>query len=309
MDERLATEPGKGHVVSIGGVGISMASSSDNVALALPEAHEAFLDSSASVDIHLEVTDEPIPEGLSKDRQLFEADSTWRLLRRPEGYALALVSPAFGPEPYRVALLNDNWTAGRLHVRLPAPEGDADSTEGPVVVCPWMSPLDELLVANRLAEDQGILVHACGIREGDAGFLFIGDSGAGKSTTARLWDERGAEVLSDERVIVRREGGGFRIYGSPWHSSARAASASFAPLRAVFILRHGAGNSLRAMSRIEVVTRVIRCAYPTYYHKDGMESATRILSDLSRVVPAYEFSFVPDASSIDFVLDEMGVRA
>ena len=36
--------------------------------------------------------------------------------------------------------------------------------------------------------------------------LFVGHSGAGKSTTTRLWTEReNVEVLSDDRIIVRRD--------------------------------------------------------------------------------------------------------
>ena len=38
--------------------------------------------------------------------------------------------------------------------------------------------------------------------------LFVGHSGAGKSTTTRLWTAReDVEVLSDDRIIVRRDEG------------------------------------------------------------------------------------------------------
>ena len=50
-------------------------------------------------------------------------------------------------------------------------------------------------------------MHGCGIVRADGtGNLFVGHSGAGKSTTTRLWTEvEDVEVLSDDRIIVRRD--------------------------------------------------------------------------------------------------------
>src|SRR5207237_1422736 len=52
-----------------------------------------------------------------------------------------------------------------------------------------------------------IELHGCGIvGPGGASNLFVGHSGAGKSTTTRLWTALGGvEVLSDDRIIVRRD--------------------------------------------------------------------------------------------------------
>ena len=60
---------------------------------------------------------------------------------------------------------------------------------------------------HRLTQEKAIELHSCGIvRPDGTGNLFVGHSGAGKSTTTRLWTAReDVEVLSDDRIIVRRD--------------------------------------------------------------------------------------------------------
>ena len=60
---------------------------------------------------------------------------------------------------------------------------------------------------HRLACGQGLEVHAVGIvDEIGRGHLFLGHSGAGKSTTARLWLEQPEiRILSDDRIVLRRQ--------------------------------------------------------------------------------------------------------
>jgi hypothetical protein len=74
-------------------------------------------------------------------------------------------------------------------------------------VSPLEYPLDELLIMHRLTQEKAIELHGSGIVRADGmGNLFVGHSGAGKSTTTRLWTEReDVEVLSDDRIIVRRD--------------------------------------------------------------------------------------------------------
>src|SRR6476660_9837409 len=72
---------------------------------------------------------------------------------------------------------------------------------------PLEYPLDELLIMHRLTQEKAIELHGSGIvRSNGEANLFIGHSGAGKSTTTRLWTAvEDVEVLSDDRIIVRRD--------------------------------------------------------------------------------------------------------
>ena len=99
-----------------------------------------------------------------------------------------------------------------------------------------LMPLLWTLLLGRLGEDEaGLLCHACGVvtPAGD-GLLFAGFSGAGKSTTSRLWRAAcpDATVLSDDRVILRRDLSsptGFTLHGTPWHGDAEEVSTGQRP--------------------------------------------------------------------------------
>ena len=61
-------------------------------------------------------------------------------------------------------------------------------------------PLDELLIMHRLTREKAIELHGSGIVRADGiGNLFIGHSGAGKSTTTRLWTEREGRSRAQRR--------------------------------------------------------------------------------------------------------------
>jgi len=59
------------------------------------------------------------------------------------------------------------------------------------------------------------IVHGSAVRTGEGGWLFVGETGAGKSTTAyRSMRDRGAELASDEMALVDVDRGAIRA-GAP----------------------------------------------------------------------------------------------
>jgi hypothetical protein len=134
-------------------------------------------------------------------RQLFDSDSTWRLCEREEGFQFDFAAPIFGERIYKRLLVDDRFTNAILQM---SEECFADFSS-PVASLEY--PVDELLIMHRLTQESAIELHGTGIvRANGQGNLFVGHSGAGKSTTTRLWAAREeVEVLSDDRIIVRDE--------------------------------------------------------------------------------------------------------
>lgn len=65
------------------------------------------------------------------------------------------------------------------------------------------------IVAPRLLALQGFTVlHAAAVRVGDRAALFLGDSGAGKSTTARAFSAAGCPRLADDKLVLAADGRG-----------------------------------------------------------------------------------------------------
>jgi hypothetical protein len=64
---------------------------------------------------------------------------------------------------------------------------------------PFFGPTMELLLLNYLATAKGVILHACGVAKNGRGVLFVGESGAGKSTVSIFSATTG--LLCDGRRI------------------------------------------------------------------------------------------------------------
>jgi hypothetical protein len=188
----------------------------------------------------------------------------------------------------------------------------------PYAADPLAYPLDELLIMHRLTQERAIELHGVGIVGPDgASNLFIGHSGAGKSTTARLWTSlHDVEILSDDRIIVRedliRRGAdgvetpcgdmGMRMYGTPWHGEAHFALPQSAPLQRIFVLEHGQGNVLTRLTRSQVVGELFARSFVPFHRHEYVDSALSFLERVADTVPCYRYSFEPDERAVERVL-------
>jgi hypothetical protein len=155
---------------------------------------------------------------------LFDSGSVWRLYDDDSGFRFDFSVPTFGHRPYKRLIVDRDFSQAMLQIS--GPVFDTYTT-----VAPLDYPLDELLITHRLTQEKAIELHGSGIVRADGiGNLFVGHSGAGKSTTTRLWTEReNVEVLSDDRIIVRRDDQPFRAPSAALGISARGSDAAQAP--------------------------------------------------------------------------------
>jgi hypothetical protein len=236
-------------------------------------------------------------------KTLFETGSVWRLEEVGDSHLLTFRSPLFGKEPYLSVEFDREYREGHGETLV----------DGPVLLAgelhPFVYPFDEVVFLARLARGRGVLVHACGVALQGRGLLFLGTSGAGKSTIAKLWSERGgAVILSDDRIVIRAEGAGYRIYGTPWHGEAGLEAPVAVPLEAVFILEQAPRNRLLDMIPSQAVAQMMVRAFPAMWDQQGLEFAVRFLADLSGRLPVRRLQFLPERSAVDCVLDSLDGR-
>jgi hypothetical protein len=220
----------------------------------------------------------------------------WRLHRTPRGATFVFTSPALGARPYQMAEFDAAYARGTVTLR-------REVFGERLPVYPLHYPLDEVFMVHLLSRGLGVELHGSGVVTADGrGYLFVGQSGAGKTTLSRLWlQEPGVTVLSDERVILRQREGRVWMYGTPWHGDGHIATPGRVPLSRVFFLRHGARNALAPLARTEAAARLFTCGFTPFHDADGLTFSLGLLGDVAAAVPCDELAFVPDRSAVDFV--------
>ena len=230
-------------------------------------------------------------------QEAFDSGAVWKVFRERDDFIFDFASQAVGPDPYKRMRTDESFTSA--HVIL-------NGALLPEYAWPLEYPADELLITNYLASrGAGVEVHGCGLIDSEAGgLLFLGHSGAGKSTTTMLWKSlRNPEILSDDRIILRIHDGDLWMYGTPWHGEAAFASAASAKLRRIFILQHGKRNETVEMPRSRAVGEMFARCFPPFHSAAGLERTLEFLNRVAGTVPCYEFGFVPDDRAVQTVLD------
>lgn len=278
----------------IGGMTFGL-NATGSLGLALDLELAAFSCEAGSADVTLEVswTDSlRVPSSTL----LFHSGGLWSLFAETSGYRFSFLSPLLGATPYKEAWFDPEFRSGR--VLLSRRYFDTDRP-----VYPLEYPLDELLMIHRLSRGEGVEVHAVGIcDQGGRGHLFLGHSGAGKSTTARLWLQRpGVKILSDDRIILRSDGGAIWMYGTPWHGDAGIASPDCVRLSAIYLLEHGDRNEQLPLLPGQAAAELFTRSFVTHHSGEGIRFTLEFLDRVARQVACSIFRFVPDDSAVEAI--------
>jgi|ERR1041385_6998279 hypothetical protein len=224
---------------------------------------------------------------------VFDSGAVWSMFDDGGRLRVDCHSPIFGEAPYKVALFDRDFAAGRVLLR---DDVFRDGTLGALEY-----PLDELIVSHLLARGRGVELHSSGVIARDGrGRLFVGQSGAGKSTTARLWmDSEDVEIVSDDRVVVREIDGGWRMFGTPWHGEAMLSSPASAPLHHIYLLQQAPRTRVAEVAPSEAAARLFACTFPLFHDAGALAFTLDCIDKLVRDVPVHVLEFTPDASVVE----------
>ena len=229
-------------------------------------------------------------------RMVFDSGGLWQLYRQHGTYCFRFRSPALGPLPYKIACFDSSFTSGEVHLHRHYFQHDRS-------VYPLEYPLDELLMIHLLADGRGVQVHACAVIDSSGrAHLFAGQSGADKTTMAKLWrQEDEVIILNDDRIILRNIGGKLWMYGTPWHGEAGLAHPAWVPLTQIYFLRHGQKNEVVSQRPAESVGRLFAHSFPPFYSRAGLDFTLGFFEEVVTAVPCDELRFLPDRRVIEFI--------
>ena len=297
MNKDIVTTIFSQYCLGIADINISIKANTDNWKF---EVFNQYLDfvrdlKSRKPDVDIVAHYGKIPEYKLNNPIFYEKSLKLSFYQNSRGYILK--------SPSRLMVLDQTLSSGDIYIKRPSP----------IVFryYPLQHPLDKILMLNLLASRQGAMVHSCGVDYGGNGLLFVGTSGAGKSTMAKLWDKNHdvlkdkVVILNDDRVIVRKIGNCIWLYGTPWHGDARLYSPAGAVLKKILFIKHSKCNSLKEIKPLEAISRLLGHSLAAFWDKKNLECSLDLYAALVKKIPCYELGFIPDKSVLDYIKNKI----
>lgn len=165
-------------------------------------------------------------------------------------------------------------------------------------------PVDQVVLMYYLARRGGLLVHAAAmIAEGSA-LLFPGVSGAGKTTLTRSLSQDGwAELLSDDRALVREAAGGYLAYGTPWPGEAGVALNRAAPLRGILFPARAAETRITPLDPGQALERLLPVTSLLWHERELLPLQLALVERMLKAVPAFELAWSPQRGVLADMLE------
>ncbi len=164
------------------------------------------------------------------------------------------------------------------------------------------------LTASLLASEGGCLIHGAGIAVSDRGYLFIGPSGAGKTTISRILMDSSI-VMSDEAVGIRKEGGRYMVYPTPFGAREVGTpeyidiSRVKVPLTNIFVLKKDMEDFIERLDyRDSVGALVSNVPFWDLYRRCEAGRLLAFLCELAGKVPVNNLHFTRSSSFLKEVI-------
>ena len=135
-------------------------------------------------------------------------------------------------------------------------------------------------------------VHAAVVSCEGKGYLFLGPSGTGKSTHARLWLKHfeGTELVNDDNPVVR-DG---VVYGSPWSGKTPCYRNVSVPIGGIVRLSQAPYNKIRRLSGIEAYVDLAESVGGKFWDSRIAEDLHQTMNRLAQTIPMWHLECLPD---------------
>ena len=231
-----------------------------------------------------------VPTRLKGRPILFDTGESWFAQRDDED----LILLQRGPQASEDLLWSARLSGDRRSVEVACGDPLWKDGRNQSIEDPFIYPLDQLVTMMVLARRQrGALIHAAGVIHHQRAIAFAGVSGAGKSTLVSVLGDA-FNSISDDRVIIRVDGEGIILFGTPWVGEGRAARAQSAPLAALAFLRQATVTEARPLTKQEALRQLLPTLSVPWFEEHAATDVLAVAEKLLESVPAYELHFRPD---------------
>lgn len=169
-------------------------------------------------------------------------------------------------------------------------------------------PTDQVFLTQLLSLRNGVLLHSSGMIYDNKGILFVGHSGAGKSTTAQLFinanefDERKCTLLCDDRNIIRHINNQWFLFGTWSHGDINLVSSKCAPLKAIFFINQSMENIIAIQpDKNENFLRILPFVIRGYRTSLWWNNTINITKQITEQIPCFSMDFDKSGKIVNII--------
>ena len=170
----------------------------------------------------------------------------------------------------------------------------------------WITPGFPVSSAIRAACEAGMTMrdgmplHASLVEKDGYGVVFLGPSGMGKSTQAKLWVEyQGADFIIGDRPGLRRINGQWIGFGMPWDGKDAIKQQKQVPIRALISLEQAPENSIRRLTKQEAMMVLLNQVMMPMWDDAAMALLTPLMGQLASEIPFYHLKNLPNKEATE----------
>ena len=161
-----------------------------------------------------------------------------------------------------------------------------------------------VLYAIATASFDTALFHAAVVNYQDRGYMFLGKSGTGKSTHARLWLKynEGSTLLNDDNPVVRfyknADGKGFaKVFGSPWSGKTPCYKNEECVLGGFVLLSQAPFNEISRLRGVQAYAAILPCISGKRWERSVADGLHKTENALAANVPVWYLKCLPDEAA------------
>jgi hypothetical protein len=279
-------------VFSFGELRVAMESVGPGVRFRIESAYEEFIvDPASTADCTLRWSIGPVSV---PTRPPLAESLLWRVWKHEDGSEETIF---FWGEriPYLSLVFDPAFESGRV-TRIPERTDPAGLDAGEY-------PFSEYVASRLLGRIGAVELHASVVVFDGLAYVFVGDSGAGKTTISRLGADAGGHVLSDDRTVIAIRDGIPYAWGTPWHGTGKQSSPGCAPVDALCLLAQDVENRVVPLSPAMGVKELFVRAIQSNVDRLEVEACLQTLEQVVALRPVQRLHFDRSVSAIHAVLD------
>ena len=155
-----------------------------------------------------------------------------------------------------------------------------------------------------------VLFHAAAVSLDGKGYMFLGKSGTGKSTHARLWlgNIPGTELMNDDNPAVRIKADGTAVvYGTPWSGKTPCYRNICAPIGGIVLLSQAPYNKIVRLKGIGAYAAVVPSISGKRWDSLIADGLHETENALATYIPVWHLDCLPDADAAHLCKDTIAL--